>query len=100
MDCLDLNDDLPAMPELDGMKAHDERRCLSPPPHKDEGQRAANGLALKHHRTTDTWDSALVGDPAQAKRKRLATVRARLALAGYTLNRTPDGLWSHVSGSA
>ena len=56
------------------------------PPQKDECPELAGGGALKGQRKADTADCA---DTA-AECKPLATLRARLALAGWVLTATPD----------
>ena len=60
------------------------------PPHKDEAHRLAGAAGYRDQGKTDNPDCAddPAGDQPADDRKRFATLRARLALAGWGLIRT------------
>lgn len=78
----------------------------APDPEMDEGPPGTNGQALKVQNAADSADCADHHQPEQldeaaAEAKRLATLRARLALAGWELVTLPNGAhlasrWGHV----
>ena len=60
------------------------------PPHKDEAPTGINGQRFRGQGTTDNADFAARDAVAQAD-KAFATLRARLALAGFTVQIVSDG---------
>ena len=67
---------------------------LSPPPHKDEAHRLAGAAGFRDQGGADSPDSAATPADDQAgaaDAKRFATLRARLALAGWALTRNEAG---------